>query len=173
MALETRRERTKAGLASARARGRAGGRPKLAADEATVLMAKRLQKDNTLSIADICKRKPDWVRRCVRRYNAEGPEGLIDQRGGPMGLVLEEEGQQALRHAVLEEEPPGGWLWTGKKVARWIEAYNGVTVTDQTGRNYLHRLDFSRQRPRPRHPETDPAAQEAFKKGGSKAFFEW
>jgi len=56
MALETRRERTKAGLASARARGRAGGRPKVAADEATVLMAKKLQKDNALSINDICKR---------------------------------------------------------------------------------------------------------------------
>ena len=53
---QTRRERTKAGLASARARGRAGGRPKVAADDAKVLLAKELQKDNTLSINDICKR---------------------------------------------------------------------------------------------------------------------
>ena len=53
---QTRRERTKAGLASARARGRVGGRPKLAADHAKALRAKELQKDNTLSINDICKR---------------------------------------------------------------------------------------------------------------------
>ncbi len=53
---QTRRERTKAGLASARARGRAGGRPEVAADDAKVLMAKKLQKDNTLSINVICKR---------------------------------------------------------------------------------------------------------------------
>ena len=53
---QTRRERTKVGLASARARGRAGGRPKIAADEATVLLAKKLQKDSSLSIGDICKR---------------------------------------------------------------------------------------------------------------------
>ena len=53
---QMRRERTKAGLASARARGRAGGRPKLAADHAKALRAKELQKDNTLSINDICKR---------------------------------------------------------------------------------------------------------------------
>jgi DNA invertase Pin-like site-specific DNA recombinase len=53
---QMRRERTKAGLASARARGRVGGRPKLAADDAKVLMAKELQKDNALSIDDICKR---------------------------------------------------------------------------------------------------------------------
>jgi DNA invertase Pin-like site-specific DNA recombinase len=53
---QTRRERTKAGLAFARARGRAGGRPRIAADEARVLMAKRLRKDITLSIDDICER---------------------------------------------------------------------------------------------------------------------
>ncbi|MHC4403902.1 MAG: helix-turn-helix domain-containing protein [Planctomycetota bacterium] len=50
----TRRERTKVGLASARARP--GGRPKLAADDATVLRAKELQKDKTLTINEICKR---------------------------------------------------------------------------------------------------------------------
>ena len=53
---QTRRERTKAGLAVARARGRAGGRPKVAADDAKVLMAKELQKDHAFSIDDICKR---------------------------------------------------------------------------------------------------------------------
>jgi DNA invertase Pin-like site-specific DNA recombinase len=53
---ELRRERTKVGLASARARGRAGGRPKIAADEPMVLKAKKLQKDGKLSIAEICKK---------------------------------------------------------------------------------------------------------------------
>jgi DNA invertase Pin-like site-specific DNA recombinase len=56
MARETRRERTKVGLASARAQGRAGGRPKVTADDARVLLAKKLQKNNRLSIDDICKR---------------------------------------------------------------------------------------------------------------------
>jgi DNA invertase Pin-like site-specific DNA recombinase len=48
-------ERTKAGLAAARARGRNGGRPKIAANDAKVLMAKKLHNDMTLSIDDICK----------------------------------------------------------------------------------------------------------------------
>ena len=56
MAYKTKQERAKAGMVSARARGRAGGRPKVTADDAKVLMAKKLQKDNTLSINDICKR---------------------------------------------------------------------------------------------------------------------
>jgi len=48
-------ERTKAGLAAARSRGRNGGRPKLSADEAKVLLSKKLHKDQTLEIDDICK----------------------------------------------------------------------------------------------------------------------
>ena len=48
-------ERTKAGLAAARARGRNGGRPKVAADEVKVVLAKKLHADNSLEIDDIWK----------------------------------------------------------------------------------------------------------------------
>src|SRR3954453_23089567 len=48
-------ERTKAGLASARARGRRGGRPAIDLDEAKVRAARRLHDDHTLNIDDICK----------------------------------------------------------------------------------------------------------------------
>lgn len=48
-------ERTKAGLAVARARGRRGGRPRIESEEAKVLAAKKLAADKTLSIDDICK----------------------------------------------------------------------------------------------------------------------
>src|SRR5687767_15625805 len=48
-------ERTRAGLASARARGRLGGRPPIKLDEAKVLAARRLHDDHTLNIDDICK----------------------------------------------------------------------------------------------------------------------
>ncbi len=48
------RERTQAGLAAARARGRTGGRPR-ALDSRKVAMAQALYKDKTHSIEDICK----------------------------------------------------------------------------------------------------------------------
>ena len=48
-------ERTKAGLASARLRGRMGGRPTVDLDEVKVRAARRLRDDHTLSIDDICK----------------------------------------------------------------------------------------------------------------------
>ena len=48
------RERTMAGLAAARARGRVGGRPKLM-DEGKVKLARTLMADNSTSIGDICE----------------------------------------------------------------------------------------------------------------------
>jgi DNA invertase Pin-like site-specific DNA recombinase len=48
-------ERTKAGLAAARARGRHGGRPRVTASEAKVVLAKKLNADKTLDIDDVCK----------------------------------------------------------------------------------------------------------------------
>ncbi len=51
---EIRGERTKMGLASARARGRVGGRPQLSPDGSAVLEAKKLQKAGKLGIEEIC-----------------------------------------------------------------------------------------------------------------------
>src|SRR5437588_7311427 len=48
------RERTQAGLAAARARGRMGGRPKKLETPAKVAMARALHADKTHSIAEIC-----------------------------------------------------------------------------------------------------------------------
>ena len=48
-------ERTKAGLAAARARGRHGGRPGLTTEAAKVRLAKQLHGDKTLSIDEICE----------------------------------------------------------------------------------------------------------------------
>lgn len=47
-------ERTKAGIASARARGRYGGRPPVELEEAKVRAARKLHDDHTLNIEDIC-----------------------------------------------------------------------------------------------------------------------
>jgi DNA invertase Pin-like site-specific DNA recombinase len=48
-------ERTKAGLASARARGRMGGRPAVDLNKGKVRAARKLHNDHTLNIDDICK----------------------------------------------------------------------------------------------------------------------
>ena len=48
-------ERTKAGLAAARARGRIGGRTPIGTDVPRVILAKKLYKDKTINVNDICE----------------------------------------------------------------------------------------------------------------------
>lgn len=120
-------------------------------------------------IADICKRKEDWVRRTVRRYNQDGPEGIEDgRRSNGRAPLLDDEQQSDLWEALQGNSSDGG-LWTSAKVARWIEGKVGHPVDDHTGWLYLRRLGFTRQVPRPKHPDADEKAQEAFKKGGFRA----
>jgi len=47
-------ERTKAGIAAARARGRKGGHPPMRPNEPKVILAKKLYGDKTVSLDDIC-----------------------------------------------------------------------------------------------------------------------
>ena len=48
-------ERTRAGLEAARARGKSGGRKKIESTDPKVLTAKKMHKDQSISIDDICK----------------------------------------------------------------------------------------------------------------------
>jgi DNA invertase Pin-like site-specific DNA recombinase len=47
-------ERTKAGFAGARARGRTGGRPKVSPNDPKVVLAKKLFADESVNLEDIC-----------------------------------------------------------------------------------------------------------------------
>ena len=48
-------ERTKAGLAAARARGRKGGRPPMGADDRRIVLANKLFQDKSIQVDDICE----------------------------------------------------------------------------------------------------------------------
>jgi transposase len=108
-----------------------------------------------------------WITEIVRRYNAEGAGGLGDQRAKNMGArpLLSEEDEVALRDA-LAEPPADGGLWSGPKVAAWMTARLGRKVWPQRGWDYLRKLGYSSQVPRPRHAKAASAEeQEAFKRG--------
>lgn len=109
---------------------------------------------------------PPYARRVVHRYNHDGPTGVRDRRLHATPPVrpplLSAEHLQELAEAV-QGSAPGGGLWTGPLVARWIAEKTGRDhVAPQRGHDYLKRLRMSPQRPRPRHHDADPAAQAAF-----------
>src|SRR3954452_6345979 len=108
-----------------------------------------------------------WVGEVARRYEEAGPDGLGDWRRGNAGArpLLGAEDEAALR-AALAEPPADGGLWTGPKVATWMAARPGRKVWPQRGWDYLKKLGYSAQRPRPRHAKAaSPEEQAAYKKG--------
>jgi len=125
--------------------------------------------DPTATVADVTSYSVNWVRELVRRYREDGPAGLGDRRHtNPGAAPLLDPTQQAQLRAVLAVPPPDGGLWTGRKVAVWMSAQLGRPVGEQRGWEYVRKLGFTPQRPRPRATRADPDAQAAFKKGGSK-----
>ena len=112
---------------------------------------------------------PSRVRQIVRRYNADGPASVADGRrtnpGGPTARLTAAQ-QDALR-AALAADPPGGGLWTGPRVAAWIDATlaRDAPTWPQLGWVYLRRLGQTLQVPRPRHARAaTPGAQAAWQK---------
>ncbi len=126
--------------------------------------------DSIRKVAEMVGYSEKWVREIARRYEREGVEGLGDRRHGNPGArqraLLDEEGQARLRQALLEEAPPGGGMWSGPKVARWIEEKAGVEkVHAQRGWEYLRKVGHSPQVPRPSNAQGAAASErEAFKK---------
>lgn len=101
---------------------------------------------------------PAWVRAVLKRWNAQGPDGLADHRKAANGgrPKLSEEQQAALFEA-LQGRPDDGGLWTGPKVAAFARDRWGVAVRKETGWRWLNRLGLSLQVPRPRNPGAAPA----------------
>ena len=108
-----------------------------------------------------------WIQEIARRYRDGGPAAVGDRRHGNRGAApLLDAAQQERLRAALAGPAPNGDLWTCRSVAAWMSAALGRAVSEQRGWEWMRRLGFTPQRPRPRETRADPAAQEAFKKGG-------
>lgn len=122
----------------------------------------------TAEVARVSRYSVNWVREIARRYREDGPAGIGDRRHGNPGAtpLLAWPQQEALRAALGGPAPDGG-LWTGRWVAAWMSEALGRSVSVQRGWEWMRRLGFTPQRPRPRETRADSDAQDAFKKGGS------
>ena len=107
-------------------------------------------------VAEILSFSPRWVRQLVKRYNVDGPDSLGDRRAGngTAPVILTHAALTSLKER-LETPPDGGGLWTGPKVAHWLAQFHGLkSVHDQRGWDALVAIEYSIQKPRPRHPKT-------------------
>jgi len=111
----------------------------------------------------------DYAKEIVKKYNELGAEALKNcrnqqrnHRGGKKSILTEEQMKKLMKD--LELTSPDGGLWTGPKVARWIEKETGKErVWNQRGWDYLKKCRYSWQSPRPKHKKGDELKQEQFK----------
>jgi transposase len=105
----------------------------------------------------------DWVHR----FNAEGPEGLIDRAAPGRPPKLTPEQKEEVRQLV--EDGPGQHnpdlvRWRRADLAEVVKDRFAVNCHETTIGRMLRDLGFSHISPRPRHPAKNEQAAEAFKK---------
>jgi transposase len=111
-----------------------------------------------------CGRRP--AQEWVRRYNLGGAAALAERRhtGRRPRLSAEQGRRLGLRIDAGPTPADGTCAFHGEDVRRILEREFGVALKLSAVYDLLHRLGYSRLCPRPRHPDADPAAREAFKK---------
>lgn len=105
----------------------------------------------------------DWVLR----YNAHGLDGLCDRWGDGRPPRLTPDEQAELLAIVMtgsDPETTGISAYTREDLAAICEQRFGKSFHPSSMSRVLKRLGLSRQKTRPSHPMSDPAAQAAFKK---------
>ena len=108
----------------------------------------------------------------IKRYNAEGLDGLFDRAKPGRPRKLDAAQEKELAGLLLKGPDPdkdGISTYTLEDLvaiawSRWQVKYHPWSMSVA-----IKRLGFSRQKARPHHPEKDEAAQEAFKGGSQNA----
>lgn len=120
-------------------------------------------------IAEIVRSSEETVRRWLKRYLAEGVEGLSDapQPGAPCKVT--EEYREELIHAVRRRPRSLGLsfsLWTLQRLADYMAEITGIRVTYESVRVHLKATGIVLSRPQ--HTITSPDPEYALKKRRSK-----
>jgi len=117
-------------------------------------------------IAAAVGRSRQFVDQWVGRYRRGGIDALVPRRQPGAARRLTDE-QEARLCARLDAGPPpeeGIAAYNGPILRERIEQWFGTAYSLDGVYKLLHRLGYNDLMPRPRHPGTDPAALEAFKK---------
>ena len=112
------------------------------------------------------------IRDWVLRFNAEGPEGLVNRKAPGPAYKLSEE-QRAALAAVVESGPDpaihGVVRWRRCDLAAWLRDRFGISLGVTTVGQELRRMGYAKLSARPRHYAQDEAALAAFKKTSPSA----
>lgn len=117
------------------------------------------------AIAAIVRESEETVRRWLKRYQAEGIEGLRDQHRGGRPAKVTDAYREHLLYAVRRrprslDQPYS--LWTLQRLADYLAEQTGIRVGYETVRLYLKAAGIVLSRPQ--HTITSPDPEYALKK---------
>jgi len=126
-----------------------------------------LEGADRASAARSCGMDRQTLRDWVHRYNEEGFDGLLNRK--PSGPVCRLTPAQEKTFAQWVEDGPdpdtdGVVRWRRIDLKEKIAEEFGVDFHERTVGKLLAKLGYVRLQARPRHPKSDEAAQDAFKK---------
>jgi transposase len=107
------------------------------------------------------------IRDWVLRFNAEGPDGLLDRKAPGGKPKLNAQQLQALRDIVESGPIPaihGVVCWRLKDLAQWLFEEFHITLHEASVGRALKAMGFRKISARPRHYAQNELAAEAFKK---------
>ena len=122
------------------------------------------QGEGPTAVAAVVGVSRNAVQQWLRWYRCGGLAAVRShRRGGPgkPSYLTPDQAEQLVAAAAA------GVFATAADVRDWIEARFGVAYTVGSLYTLLPRLGIRLKRPRPHHPQADPQAQAAWKKGGS------
>jgi transposase len=110
-------------------------------------------------IAEIVRLSEQSVRNWLKRFAAEGLEGLQDQpRAGVAPIVTASYREQML--AAVRQRPRSLGLafslWTCQRLADYLAEATGIRVSDETVRRHLGQLGIVLSRPQHKISSPDP-----------------
>src|SRR5215472_2628477 len=134
-----------------------------------IAIANALEGMDRASAARLAGMDRQTLRDWVHRYNTEGIAGLCNRPAPDRRPKLSEGQMAALKAVVLAGPDPAVdkvTRWRIADLCRWVEERWGVSYSDTGMLRVLWSLDLSHRKTRPRHPQSNEEAQQAFKKRG-------
>jgi transposase len=113
------------------------------------------------------------VRDWVLRFNALGPEGLVDRKAPGQPSLLNDEQRAALLRIVEEGPTPaihGVVRWRIVDLCQWLFETFRICVSETTVSRELRKMGYRKLSARPRHYAQREGAIEDFKKASARAW---
>jgi transposase len=157
----TRQDMSAAALRQAAARSRDAN-----AARRMLALALVLEGQSRTDAAETCGMDRQTLRDWVLRYNAEGLTGLVNRRAPGATARLSAEQEAAVERWVEQGpdlERDGVVRWRCRDLQERIRREFKVSLHERTVGKLLTKLRFRRLSVRPSHPQSDPAAQAAFR----------